>query len=35
MTQAVAGMVWLTICGLSVLVWWPVAVVIFDYWSTI
>ncbi len=35
MREVFGGLLWLGICTLSILVWWPVLVVILEYWVTL
>jgi hypothetical protein len=32
MRELVGALVWLAICGLTVLFWWPLLVVVWQYW---
>jgi hypothetical protein len=32
MRELVGAMVWLAICALSILFWWPLLVVVWQYW---
>jgi len=32
MSETLGALIWLTICALSVLFWWPVLMLIWQYW---